>query len=147
MYKMMKILIGSKYFFSCYPDFVGNDVDEIELVNTTEFAQMRQITGRGKCVFQMKRHKNKQAYIDWAVKSKMGMVIGKFLVPEFCKAIGMKVTDLPKLAVLIDRLDAKHQYEKIIYDSYIENGSFTLTDEQRARAYQSYKDSRGNENV
>ena len=141
---MKKILIGSKYFFSRYPDFNGKDIDEIQLVDTTEFAQMRQITGRGRCLFQMKRHTTTQEYIDWAVKSKVGMVVGKFLVPEFCKAIGFTIADLPKVAVLVDRLDAKHQYEKIIYDSYLENGSFTLTDEQRGRAYQSYKESRGN---
>lgn len=140
---MKKILIGSKYFFSRYPDFTGKDIDEIELVSSAEFAQMRQITGRGRCLFQMKRHATTQEYIDWAVKSKVGMVVGKFLVPEFCKAIGFTIADLPKVAVLVDRLDAKHQYEKIIYDSYLENGSFTLTNEQRGRAYQAYKESRG----
>lgn len=141
---MCRILIGSEYFFGRYGDFKGKDIDEIELVSTAEFAQMRQITGRGRCLFQMKRHATTQEYIDWAVKSNIGMVIGKFLVPEFCNAIGFTVADLPKLEVLLARLDAKHQYEKIIYNSYIENGSFTLTDEQRDRAYQSYKESRGN---
>ena len=141
---MCRILIGSEYFFGRYGDFKGKDIDEIELVSTAEFAQMRQITGRGRCLFQMKRHATTQEYIDWAVKSKVGMVVGKFLVPEFCKAIGFTIADLPKVAVLVDRLDAKHQYEKIIYESYLENGSFTLTDEQRDRAYQSYKESRGN---
>ena len=71
------------------------------------------------------------------------MVIGKFLVPEFCETIGLLVEDLPQLKILITKLDDKHMYEKIIYDSYIENGSFTLTDEQRDRAYKSYKNSRG----
>ena len=138
-----KILIGSRYFFSCYPDFNAKDIDELEFVNTNEFAQMRQITGQSKCLFQMQRHKNKQQYIIWALRSKLGMVVGKFLVPEFCNEIGFTVEDLPKLKRLVDKLDKKHKYEEIIYNAYLENGSFTLTEEQRYSAYQSYKESRG----
>lgn len=138
-----KILIGSRYFFSCYPDFNAKDIDELEFVETNEFAQMRQITGQGKCLFQMQRHKNKQQYIIWALHSKLGMVVGKFLIPEFCEKIGFTVEDLPKLKRLVGKLDKKHKYEEIIYNAYLENGSFTLTEEQRYSAYQSYKESRG----
>lgn len=139
----MKFLIGSKYFFSCYPDFKSKDIDELQIIETDEFAQMRQITGRGKCLFQMKKHESKEDYINWAIQSQIGMVIGKFLVPEFCAEIGFTLEDLPKLKVLINRLDDKHKYEEIIYNSYLENGSFTLTSTQRDRAYKSYKESRG----
>jgi hypothetical protein len=140
---MNKFLIGSQYFFSCYPDFKSKDTDEIEIIDTNEFKQMRQITGKGKCLFQMKKHAAKEDYIDWALQSQIGMVVGKFLVPEFCAAIGFTIEDLPRLRVLIDKLDAKHKYEEIIYNSYIENGSFALTSVQRDRAYKSYKESRG----
>jgi hypothetical protein len=139
---MNKILIGSQYFFYCYDDFCSKDIDEIQIVDTDEFAQMRQITGQGKCLFIMKKHQSKEDYIDWALKSQLGMVIGKFLVPEFCAEIGFTVEDLPKLKPLIDKLDHEHLYEKIIYDSYITNNSFELTDEQRDRAYKSYNESR-----
>ena len=140
---MNKILIGSQYFFSCYEDFQGKDVDELEIIETNDFSQVRQITGRGKCLFQLKRHPSKEDYINWALKSNIGMVIGKFLIPEFCTEIGFTIEDLPRMAPLLDKLDDKHKYEKIIYDSYIENGSFTLTNKQRVRAYKSYKESRG----
>ena len=136
---MNKILIGSTYFFSEYDDFASKDIDEIQIIDTSEFEQMRQITGRGKCLFQMRRHQSKEDYIDWALKSQIGMVIGKFLVPEFCEAIGFTVDDLPKLEALITKLDDKHKYEEIIFNSYIDNGNFTLTKEQRDLAYQSYK--------
>lgn len=130
--------MGSQYFFSCYEDFKGKDIDEIQIIETNEFSNMRQLTGKGKCLFQMKRHANKNKYIEWALSSNLGMVVGKFLVPEFCKEIGFEVDDLPRLKPLIDILDEKHKYEKIIYDSYIKNGAFVLTDEQRYQAYQSY---------
>lgn len=140
---MNKFLIGSQYFFSCYNDFESKDIDELQIIETNEFSQVRQITGRGKCLFQMKKHATKEDYIDWALKSQIGMVVGKFLVPEFCAAIGFTIEDLPRLRALIDKLDDKHKYEKIIYNSYIKNGSFTLTPDQRDRAYKSYKESRG----
>lgn len=140
---MSKILIGSKYFFSCYDDFKSKDVDEIQIVETDEFKQVRQISGGGKCLFQMKRHSSKEDYIEWALKSQIGMVVGKFLVPEFCKEIGFTIDDLSRLAPLIERLDDKHQYEAIIYDSYLQNGEFSLTPTQRDAAYKSYKESRG----
>lgn len=140
---MSKFLMGSQYFFSCYDDFNSKDIDEIEIIETEDFNNMRQLTGRGKCLFQLKKQPSKEGYIDYALKSRLGMVVGKFLIPEFCEAIGFTVEDLPRLKVLIDRLDDKHKYEEIIFKSYIENGTFTLTDEQRATAYKSYKESRG----
>lgn len=136
------MIIGSTYFFSCYEDFKPHDIDELEIIETDEFKQTRQFTGLGRCLFQMKKHSSKEEYIDWAIKSPIGMTVGKFLVPEFCEAIGFTVDDLPRVRVLIDRLDKTHKYEEIIYNSYLENGSFTLTEEQRAKAYESYKNSR-----
>ena len=139
---MNNILIGSTYFFSEYNDFKSKDIDEIQIIDTNEFKQVRQITGQEKCLFQMKRHSSKEEYIDWALKSQLGMVIGKFLVPEFCAAIGFSVEDLPRLSPLIQKLDDKHKYEEIIFNSYIENNAFMLTQEQRDLAYQSYKETR-----
>jgi hypothetical protein len=140
---MSKFLMGSQYFFSCYDDFNSKDIDEIEIIETNEFNHIRQITGQGKCLFQMKKHPSKDKYIDYALQSNLGMVVGKFLIPQFCEAIGFDINDLPRLKALTDKLDDKHKYEEIIFNSYIENGSFTLTDVQRARAYKSYKESRG----
>lgn len=140
---MNKILMGSTYFFSCYEDFHSKDIDEIELVDTDNFKWYRQLSGQGKCLFQFRKLTCTQDYIDYALSCNCGMVVGKFLVPEFCSQIGLTIEQLPQLQPLIDRLDDKHKYEKIIYDSYIRNGSFTLTDGQREKAYQSYKRSRG----
>lgn len=140
---MAKHLMGSCYFFSCYDDFKSKDIDEIQIINTDEFKQIRQISGQGKCLFQLKKHNSKDEYIDWALKSSIGMVLGKFLVPEFCAEIGFTVEDLRQLAPLVEKLDDKHKYEAIIYDSYLQNGEFSLTPAQRDSAYKSYKESRG----
>jgi hypothetical protein len=135
--------MGSQYFFSCYDDFCSKDTDEIEIVETNEFKYVRQLTGQGKCLFQLKKQETVDDYIDYALQSNLGMVVGKFLIPEFCEAIGLTINDLPKLKPLVDELDSKHKYEEIIFNSYIKNNSFTLTEEQRKEAYKSYKESRG----
>ena len=140
---MNKFLMGSQYFFSCYEDFNSKDIDEIEIIETNDFKYIRQLTGKGRCLFQLKKLNNVNDYIEYALQSNIGMVIGKFLIPEFCEAIGFTINDLPKLKILINQLDDKHKYEEIIYNSYIENNSFTLTDKQRENAYKSYKESRG----
>lgn len=140
---MSKFLIGSQYFFSCYDDFESKDTDELEIIETDKFQHMHQLTGKDKCLFQLKRYSLPEEYLKWDLQSPIGMVIGKYLVPEFCKEINLTINDLARLSPLIDRLDDKHRYEKIIFDSYLSNNSFTLTDSQRDEAYKSYKESRG----
>jgi hypothetical protein len=68
-----------------------------------------------------------------------GILLGKFLVPDFAKEIDLTIEDLKCLSHLLEKLDEKHTYEKIIFNSYLENGDFYLTDEQRNRAYEEYK--------
>jgi hypothetical protein len=117
---MNKILVGSQYFFSCYEDFSSKDIDEVEIIETDKFIT-RQLSGKGKCLFQLKKQASAKDYIDYAVKSRIAMVVGKFLVPEFAQVIGMEFEQLELLRPLIDRLDEKHKYEEIIYNSYLEN--------------------------
>ena len=70
------------------------------------------------------------------------MQLGKFLVPTFVEAIGFTIEDLKKLQPLADNLDDKRKYEKVIYDSYIQNNDFALTDEQLQKAYLEYKNNK-----
>lgn len=136
------ILVGSKYFFSRYSDFIPHDVDKLEIIETNEFKDIRYIRGKGRCYFQLKKQQTKEDYINYALESNLGMVVGKFLVPEFCQEIGFTVNDLPRLKPLIDILDEKHKYEEIIYNAYLENNGFFLTQEQRDRAYTRYLQTR-----
>lgn len=135
--------MGSRYFFSCYNDFNSKDMDEIELVEQGDFRYMRWLHSKNHCLFQFKVMPSTQHYIDYALKRGDGLVVGKFLIPEFCEAIGFTINDLPKLLPLIKKLDEKHLYEKVIYDSYIQNNGFFLKEDQRNLAYKSYKESRG----
>lgn len=135
------ILMGSNYFFSQYKDFKSTDVDKIELVENPDFKEKRVIRGQGKDYFYL-RKKSKAELINDALNSSLPMVVGKFLIPEFNKQIGFTVEDLPQLQPLIDKLDNKHLYEKIIYEAYLENKAFILTEAQRLKAYMKYKEAR-----
>lgn len=86
-----------------------------------------------------------QGFIDYALLHGPAMQLGKFLVPEFVNEIGMTIEDLKQLEPLAKALDTKHQYEKIIYDAYIENNKFELTEEQLNAAYSEYKKEREEE--
>ena len=88
------------------------------------------------------RNINKDEFIKDALTSGVPMRAGKFLVPEFVEYIGFNIEDLKVLKPMFEQMDDKHKYETVIYDSYIENNSFTLTDAQRDRAYEEYKKTR-----
>lgn len=141
------ILVGSTAFFKDYSDFKSKDVDYVRLTdNPKGFKVVRQISGSGSCLFEMKRM-TAQEYIDYALSHGAAMQVGKFLVPEFINEIGLTIEQLKQLSPLIDNLEVKHKYESLIYNDYIENNAFILTDEQLLNAYNSYKEARGiNEN-
>ena len=83
---------------------------------------------------------DKNEFIDVSLERGLGMELGKFLVPEFARELEMDIDDLERLRPLAEKLDDKHLYEKVIYDAYIENGCWGLTDEQRAEAYRIYNE-------
>ena len=72
---------------------------------------------------------SKKAYIRYFLGKPNGMCICFFLTPEVAKEIGLTIEDLPLLEPMLKKLDTKHKYLEIIYYAYLENGSFTLTQE------------------
>lgn len=133
--------MGSSYFFKDYPNFMPHDIDYVEVTDDEMIKGMMIIRGKGEDVFIFRR-KSKEDFIKDALKSTAAMVLGKFLIPEFCDEIGFTIEDLPRLEPLVINLDDKHKYEEIIYSAYLKNQSFTLTKKQRNAAFESYKNSR-----
>lgn len=135
---MSNMLVGSNVFFKNIEGFTSKDIDILELVdNPTNFKYCRQFKFPNKCVFQWARLTS-QDFIEVTLTRNIPMELGKFLVPEFIQEIGITIEDLKKLQHLVDTLDDKHKYEKVIYDSYIRNGNFYLTREQLDAAYEIY---------
>jgi len=137
------ILVGSRAFFGQMDGYKSKDVDYVMLTDEPKgFGNVRQTSGGGYCLFEW-RKMTAQEFVDYTLRSGgPKMQAGKFLVKEFADEVGFTLEHLKQLESVFDGLDGKHQYEKIIYDAYVANGGYMLTDEQLAAAYESYKAAR-----
>jgi hypothetical protein len=136
------MLVGSNVFFKGIVGFTSKDIDILELVDIpTSFRIVRQIKFPTKCVFQWKRMSPRE-FIITTLRRNIPMEIGKFLVPEFCEEIGFTIEHLKQLKPLVEKLDEKHKYEEVIFNSYIKNGKFVLESEQLMESYELYKQTR-----
>ena len=132
------MLVGSNVFFKDIEGFTSKDIDILEFVdNPTDFKNVRQFKFPHKCVFQWRKMPVNEL-IDITLFRDFPMEIGKFLVPEFIKEFKLSIDDLKRLKPIISKLDDKHKYEEVIYNAYLENNDFVLTDEQRQEAYRVY---------
>lgn len=132
------MLVGSNVFFKDIEGFTSKDIDILEFVNNpTDFKNVRQFKFPHKCVFQWRKMPIDEL-IDITLFRNFPMEIGKFLVPEFIKEFKLSIDDLKRLEPIIAKLDDKHKYEEVIYNAYLENNDFVLTDEQRQEAYRVY---------
>lgn len=140
---MKTIKIGSCVFFKNMPNYISKDVDEMAIQDKW--------LPKGINVLNFKKDKKdvflwspltKEQFIEDTLNCKVPMRVGKFIVPEFCEYIGFEIKDYELLKPIFDKLDDKHKYEKVIMESYIENNSFTLTEDQLNKAYEVYKQAR-----
>ena len=139
-----KFLCGSTYFFQNFEDFKGKDIDEIILVDEGNgYNYVKHVTTGNLCKFYIVR-RPKAELISYVLDNEKvpGMVINRFLIPEFAAEFGITITDLKKLKPLLEKLDDKHKYLETIYNAYITNKTFELTEEQLNEAYQVYKEAR-----
>lgn len=136
---MTKILVGSRAFFDGVDGFHSKDRDYLILVEQPQnFNWRREQNLRGMCLFEYKKD-TPTAMIAKTLEVGDALLIGKFLVPEVAQAIGATVEDILPLESLLPKLDAKHQYEAIIFEAIKTNGTFTLTDRQRQEAFRQYQ--------
>lgn len=139
---MKTIIVGSTYFFKDIEGFKSKDVDRVVLVeHPIGFKKVRQTTGSGSCLFEW-RKMTADEFVEYTLNKGPAMQLGKFLVPEFCEQIGFTIEHLKKLEPLVEKLDEKHKYEKIIYEAYIKESSFKLTKDQLNKAYEVYQEAR-----
>lgn len=138
-----KILVGSSAFFNELEGFKPKDRDYVILdEKPVGYDFVRQTSSGKECLFEWRKMLPAQ-FVEYSLYRGPAMQIGKFLVPEFVQEIGFTIEHLKKLKLLAEKLEGRHKYEKVIYDAYIENGAFKLTEEQRSKAYEQYKLARG----
>jgi hypothetical protein len=138
---MKQFLIGSKAFFSGFSDFVPMDTDYLVIYDEPDFEVTKSYMD-GNIHYVCWENYPKEKFIQMHHNIYNGKYIQKFLVPEFVEYLGFTIEDLKSLEFLLDRLDEQHNYCRTIYDAYIKNNSFTLTQEQLAQAYEVYKKDR-----
>lgn len=139
---MNKILVGSRAFFTGIEGFTPHDYDYV--IFETARTKISTIIYKGCDVFAVPKL-SKEELITLFLNSDHRNSLCFFLIPEIIEKIGFCIEDLNKVKDLVDRLDDKHKYEKIIFDAYLENGKMELTDEQRLKAFECYKKARENE--
>lgn len=126
------ILVGSRYFFGSMDGFKSKNTDYVLLVDEPRgFEYVRQ-TSSSYCLFEWKRMKP-ISFVEYTLSRGPAMQLGKFLVPEFCDEIGFTLNHLKMLEPLVEKLDAKRQYEKVIYDAYLANLYATPLDDYAKR--------------
>lgn len=134
----MKFLVGSNAFFKNIKSFKSKDKDYLILTdNPTGFKFQKEVCLRGIDSFYYKND-SPQNLIKRTLEINDPMLVGKFLVPEVAKAIDLSIDDLKLLDNLIHKVDNKHKYQIIIYESILQNNSFDLTEEQIMKAYDCY---------
>lgn len=139
----IKTHTGSLAFFSGIAGFKPGDIDWIVIRdNPKGMKTARHRSLKGVSVFEW-RYMPADELINYVLDHPHPpMQVVMFLVPDVAAHIGLTVDMLPRLRPLIEGLDEKHEYAKIIWESYIHNGSFTLTDGQRMEAYHCYLQAR-----
>lgn len=131
--------IGSSIFFDSYSDYTQKDIDILAITDLPLFGKpMINMKLKDKDIFFMCIEEN-SVMLDKTLESGVNMRAGKFLSPEFAEYIGLTIEELKKLKPMFDDIDEKHMYEKVIFDSYIKNNGFFLTNDQRLMAYEEYK--------
>ena len=135
----MKFLVGSNYFFNKFDDYNSKDTDWVIIEdNPQHYTNTMTMRGRGEDLMFFK-NRSKQEFINMTLSSNLPMVVGKFLIPEFNEYIGFTIDDLILFDHQFNKIDDKHLYEKYIYECYLVNKKFTLTESQLEEAYKIYK--------
>lgn len=142
-YDNKKYLVGSKYFFNLYDDYIPKDTDYIVLAESSDDFfkynfQLKTLIKTTDDVFYYKKQ-TADEFVKSTLEQNDPLQLGKFLSKEFVSDIGFTIEHLKQLKPLLKKLDDKHKYQIIIYNAYIDNNDFILTDEQRLKAYTEYK--------
>jgi hypothetical protein len=142
MKEIARFQMGSSTFFHSLPGYEPKDLDELIIMDDWCLKENSARVMIGKNDTFIYRHLTKDGFICDALVSGVPMRLGKFLCPEFASFLKMDIKDLKRLEPLAKILDEKHTYEKIIYNAYIQNDGWWLTEEQRMAAYLEYKRTR-----
>ena len=143
---MVKFRVGSNAFFKGMSGFNPHNDDIFCLVDSPRecgimFGTRLEMKLNGVDYFYyINMPKDRLIKLHLALND--AMTAGKFLVPDVAKYLDFTIEDIQKLSPLLEKLDERHIYENVIFNSYIENGGFFLTPEQRQKEFEAYLSAR-----
>lgn len=130
-------ITGSYAFFKDIEGFTGRDKDFV-VFDTEQEGSFTYTSEEDKDIFIWKQDTAEEmiAFMNKGLLFPSAVIV--FLVPDIITRVGMTVELLPSIKPLIDKLDDAHKYIELIYNAYVENNNFTLTNEQLMAAYDEY---------
>lgn len=138
--KGKQILCGSNVFFKDIKGFYPHDTDWVMIDETLDIKDKYIIRYRPGADYFVYSKLTREEFLnimknDYGSPLKLCVVI----LPEIIKLYKINIDHLKSLKSKRDQLPEKYEYLGIIYDSYIENNDFYLTDEQLMKSYEKYK--------
>lgn len=142
---MAEITVGSVAFFDGMEGFKPKLTDKLEIVKSVPNGWWKH-----------KQTKEHVRIFEWQQHT-LAELVGKLTQCTDCKRVttllvfafadsvadGLPVSGyLTAIEPAVAKLCDKHAWGKVIYEAYRRNGALTLTDEQRAEAYEAYKATR-----
>lgn len=137
---MKKFLVGSAAFFKGMEGYNGTE-NFVQVIDEKKEGCSNWWSKRGDDTFEWVRH-TKEELIKKLASTGVEKRAASLLSPELAKEFGVSAEDIKSLEHLWKKCEGKNAYYKVIADAYIENGSLTLTDEQKAKAFEAYKEAR-----
>ena len=145
---MDKFLVGSRYFFSCYPDFCPHDEDWLLIVDSIEPFQGDHCHMKfcsllkNRCLCKIKRKNSKEEYLQIFRNSNYPLMVASLLTPSFAEFLELTIQELKTFENMVKQLSQdrrEYKYYELLFYAYLENNSFEITDKQRLAAYNEYK--------
>ena len=134
-----RFTVGSELFFGGINGFVPKDYDYVILIdNPTIFKNTMTMRNETEDIFLWRRM-SADEFVDITIKLNDPILAGKFLSKEFNDEIGFTLEHLRKLENLFNKIDQKHEYEKVVFGYYMKNNGFYLTTEQLENTFLTYK--------
>lgn len=135
--------IGATAFFKDIPEYKGKP-DTLVLEDDPQgYEHYSQSTEEG-CLTVKWARKSKADFLAYAKRgTATAYEFGKFIIPGFIEEYALTMDDVEDLYAHFEpKMRIRLHYQKYIMQAYRDNGGFTLTDEQLAAAFETYKQGR-----
>lgn len=143
MNNTIEITVGSSYFFNSLDEHHDLHVDKIALVDNTTNGWWKYIDVYGGAThYEWQKHTIGE-WVDKLTSTNDNIRVSTFLVPDFINQIKDNLTIeeyFNKIKPLFNNLEDKYSWVVYVYNAYLNNKAFVLTDAQRESAYKMYKE-------